>query len=291
MGKGGCVVVSNIAFQEALAVEIAGLKNVFLGLSVFNPNKIGLIGIGSRLMAGTRWMVTSNGGGSAKLMNQATCSTKCQHPYLPIVAMLLVCFSIAILQPSPCAAQMEGMDTGPVPKKEKAAETKEPDTVPRISLGEITASPGASLMMPLYYTPDPQKPLRALTVDIDYVSNHLKFQKASRGVIPEEVNADINAKATEGAPDTKGTIRSKLRVSVALTDKNPKQGLPEGLLTFLLFQITMDAKPFAIKLNPEVVSAEDLRSKKMAEITTAPGTVLVELPDVLPEATCFFFSH
>lgn len=185
----------------------------------------------------------------------------------------------------------------PADSKQKggeAAKEEESGPVPRVSLSEITGSPGASLMVPLYYAPDPQQPARSLTVDIEYVSNHLKFQKASRGVLPEDMGADISANVTDGAPDPKsGTVRSKLRVSVSLTDKNPPKGLPDGLLAFLLFQVTMDAKPFTIKLNPTVVSAEDLHTppRKIAKIGTVPGTVIVEIPDMLPEATCFFFSH
>ena len=40
-------------------------------------------------------------------------------------------------------------------------------------------------------------------------------------------------------------------------------------------------------------SAEDLHTppKNVAKIETVPGTVVVEIPDLMPEATCFFFSH
>jgi hypothetical protein len=207
---------------------------------------------------------------------------------MPLAAVLLVWIS---------AGAGQSLSAEPLQKKaeDKADASKESSTeaVPRVSLDEIMGSPGASLMIPFYYTPDPKEPLRSIAADVEFVSNHLKFQKFSRGVIPDDVSAEITTNLTEGKPDDKGVIKSKLHVTVSLTDKNPKKGLPEGLLAFLLFQVTMDAKPFTIKLTPSIVSGEDLNNppRKIAKITGVPGTVVVEIPDLLPEATCFFFSH
>ena len=214
-------------------------------------------------------------------------------------SLSVIQFSQAALlqQPSKPDAKTKKGDGAAAKKSEDANEdsTKEnkPEGTPRISLSEITGSPGASLMIPLYYTPSAAEPLRSITVDIDFVSNHLKFQKASLGVIPEGVGANVEATVTDGAPDAKGTVHSKVRVTISLTDKNPQKGIPEGLMAFLLYQVTMDAKPFTIKLTPALVSAEDLHTppRKIAKISTVPGTVVVEVPDMLPEATCFFFSH
>jgi hypothetical protein len=223
-------------------------------------------------------------------------------------AVVMLCLLIAMIQASLMAAPLlqkapgakspkggEGAAAKKMDNKSEASKKKgTTEDAPRISLRQITGSPGDSLMIPLYYTPSSAgEPLRSIAMDIDYVSNHLKFQKAAAGVIPEDVGVDVAGSATDGEPDAKGTVRSQLRVSVSLTEKNPKKGLPEGLLVYLLFQVTTDAKPFTITLTPTVNSAEDLHNppRKVAEITTAPGTVVVEVPDALPETTCFFFNH
>jgi hypothetical protein len=39
-----------------------------------------------------------------------------------------------------------------------------PESVPRVALSELADTPGAILMMPLYFTPDPKNPLRSITV-------------------------------------------------------------------------------------------------------------------------------
>ena len=167
------------------------------------------------------------------------------------------------------------------------------ETVPRVAMAELGGTPGSNLMMPLYFTPDPKNPVKSITVDIEFVSNNLKFQKALRGVGGDSVNADIKTSLTEGKPDDKNIARSTLHVTAALPGSTPKEGLPDGMLAYLLFQISLDAKPFAIKLTPAVVDSQDMSTppKKIAKFGAEPGLVKVEVLDVMPENTCFFFSH
>jgi len=169
----------------------------------------------------------------------------------------------------------------------------DPGPVPRVGLAELGGTPGASLMMPLYFTPDPNKPLRSLTLDIEFISNNLKFQKASPGIVAEQVKADIQTSVTEAAPEATGLVRSKLHIKATLPDETAKDGLPDGLLAYLLFQISLDAKPFSLRLVPTVLSAEDASNppQPVANVATEPGLVSIEVLDVMPEATCFFFSH
>ena len=184
------------------------------------------------------------------------------------------------------------------PQLQAAALQSVAEQVPRVALAEIDGTPGASLMMPLSLTPDPKNPLRSLTVDIEYVSNSLIFQKASRGLAAELANADIQSNLTEGKLDDKGLKRARLRVTASLPEPNPKEGLPHGLLAYLLFQVSQDAKPFLITMTPTVVSADDLSTppKEVANVGAKPGLVSIEaLGDrydrLAPAVACFFFTH
>ena len=186
----------------------------------------------------------------------------------------------------------------PMPLHLKAAVLQSAsERVSRVFLAHISTTPGASLMVPLSLTPDPENPLRSLTVDIEFVSKSLIFQKISPGMAAELVNADIQATLSEGEPDDKGLKRAKLRVVASLPESNPKEGLPEGLLAYLLFQVSQDAKPVMIKLTPTVVLAEDLSTppKKVAGVAAEPGLVVVEALDTLYERlipfACFFYMH
>ena len=175
------------------------------------------------------------------------------------------------------------------------AQTSGTDKLPKVSLAEITGTPGASLMVPFYFTPDPKNPLRSVNVDIEYVANSLQFQKASRGAAAEAANVEITTDVTEGKPDEKNIKRATLHVKAALTGNSPATGLPDGLLAYLLFQISLEAKPFAIKMGTTVKSAEAMATPPkpvdIAGIGKEDGLVVVTALDVMPEATCFFFTH
>ncbi|MSO18991.1 MAG: hypothetical protein EXQ56_00765 [Acidobacteria bacterium] len=181
--------------------------------------------------------------------------------------------------------QMGGPEAKPAPVKEEP-----PPPAPRVAVGEITGTPGSMLMLPLYYTPDPKMPVKEITVDIDFVSNTLKFQKLSPGVAAEESGADVKGVVTEGKTDDKGVTRSKLTVTAALPDAKAAAGLPDGLVAYLLFQVTLEAKPYAVRMNTIVTSAKDPASKPV-KVNAQNGLVVMELMDMMPEATCFFFTH
>ena len=200
---------------------------------------------------------------------------------MPDVKRFLLVF---VLLSSWFAAAQEQGGTGSSPAN---------DAVPRVALSEITGNPGQSLMIPMYFTPDPQNPLRSFAVQIEFVSNSLKFNSAEPGDVLGTAGAKMEATLSEGKPDDKGVTRSKLQVSVAMTERQPKQGLPEGLAAYLLFDLSTKAKPFAINMATTVVNAEDLQEppRKFTKLIAKSGTVVVELADTNPEANCFFFTH
>src|SRR5262249_29711129 len=140
-------------------------------------------------------------------------------------------------------------------------ETVDEDSLPRVSLGQADANPGDSFMIPVYFTPDPKRPLRSFEAEIDFVSNNLKFQKATGSPIGD-AGGIVESTLTEGTPDAKNVTRSKALVTISLPEKT-QQGLPEGLVAYLLFQVSTQAKPFAIKLNTSVISAQDLKGEKV----------------------------
>ena len=171
-----------------------------------------------------------------------------------------------------------------------------------IALADVKAFPGASVMLPLSYVPDPNKPVRSLTVEIDYVSNSLTFQSTSPGLAAELADASIQSNLSDLPADPKGLKRSRLKVVVALKAPKPKGGLPEGLFAYLLFQIADSAKPFTVKMNAAIAAAEDLFDppRRVAGLAAQPGSVTIENPDSLlqelspelkPDVGCFFFTH
>jgi len=189
------------------------------------------------------------------------------------------------------AQGMGGMNMGgPSEPKPQAPKEEPPPPPPRVAVGEITGTPGSSLMLPLYYTPDPKMPVKDVTVEVEFVSNTLKYEKLSPGVAAEESGATVKGSVTEGKPDDKGIARSKLTVTASLPADKAKAGLPDGLLAYLLFQVSLEAKPFAIRMVTKVNSATDPAAKPV-KVNAQNGLVMLENMDMMPEATCFFFTH
>jgi len=163
---------------------------------------------------------------------------------------------------------------------------------PFVSVGQVEGSPGASLIVPVYFTPDPQTAIQSFTVDIEFVSNNLQFQDVSKGIVDPE-GLEVSSSLAKGTPDSKGVTRSKLRLTVALKAEKSNQGLAGGLLAYLMFNLSIEAKPFVIMLTPTIISAEDTRkpARKVSNLGAQPGSISVLSLDVTPEMSCFFFTH
>jgi hypothetical protein len=190
-----------------------------------------------------------------------------------ILPILLALLAQALLSPR-AAAQSDAAAPAP----------------PFVSVGKVDGSPGASLIVPLYYTADPGTPIRSFTVEIEFVSNNLSFQDATKGIVDQE-GLEISSSLAKGTADAKGVTRSKLHLAAALSGGDAKQPLAGGLLAYLMFQLSPDAKPFVITLNPAVLEARSPQGGGKAVLRSQAGSITVLSEDVTPEMSCFFFTH
>ena len=172
-----------------------------------------------------------------------------------------------------------------------AQDAKPSPAPPYLTVGAVEASPGASVIVPVYYTPEPKTPVRSFTAEIEFVSNNLTFQDVAQGVIDAD-DLKITSSVATAQPDSNGVKHSKIRLAATLADK-AKQGLHEGLVAYLMFNLSVEAKPFVIKLTPTIISAEDTQKppRKIAKFGAQPGSVAVLSLDATPEMSCFFFTH
>jgi hypothetical protein len=174
----------------------------------------------------------------------------------------------------------------------------EESPVPRVTLGEIKGTPGSSIMMPFSLSADPQNPLQSLSVDIEFVSKSLLFQKTSPGLAAELTGVQVGASVVKEEVDENDLRHVTLRVTAGFPEPIMEGGLPDGLLAYLLFDIAPEAQPFRIRLTPVNITAKDLSSpsKDVANVGSEPGLVVIESADAMfdrlaPPIACFFFSH
>lgn len=158
-----------------------------------------------------------------------------------------------------------------------------------VVVGTVASEVGTTVAIPVYFEPGKNSGVRSLHMEIDFVSNSIKFAKAEKGIASKGLNFEINVAANELPPDDKKISHTRLKVDVSVTDADASKSLPSGLVAFLNFNIPENAKPFSISLTPLTVSGEDA-AKKPVEVAAEAGKVIVSIPDA-PLAGCFFFSH
>ena len=156
-------------------------------------------------------------------------------------------------------------------------------------LGTVASDRGTTATIPLYYQPAEDTPIRSLHLEVDFVSNSVKFAKAEKGIASEVQDFDLAVETEELPPNDQDLSRTRLKIDIAVVDSDPGKALPRGLWTFLDFRIPDDAKPFAITLTPASVSAQD-EAGQPVEVTVEAGKVIVSVPDE-PLVGCFFFTH
>jgi len=160
---------------------------------------------------------------------------------------------------------------------------------PAFILGTVSGDPGTIAGIPLYFKTGSGKPIRSAHLEVEFVSNSVKFAKANKGTASAVQDFDLTVDSNELPPDDKNIKRTRLTIDFAVKDSDSKKSLPEGLLSFLDFSVPTDAKSFSIELNPRVVSAQDA-AKASVKVRGEAGKIIIALPDE-PMAGCFFFTH
>ncbi len=186
----------------------------------------------------------------------------------------------------------EGAASGSDNSKTEPEKRSNP-ALPHLMVDSQSGSPGTNVVVPLYLTPPQSAALKTVTVEIEWVSKNVQFVKLERGISAEAIGAAITGKVTGTSKDAKSIEHSRLRIEASVTDENPKEGFPDGLLAYLTFRISADAQPFAVELRPKLIAAEAIRNagKKFTQAEVEPGQIRVELPGLPPYVTCFFFNH
>ncbi len=170
-----------------------------------------------------------------------------------------------------------------------AAQASEARASANLILGTVASDRGTTATIPLYYQPAEETPIRSLHLEVDFVSNSVKFAKAEKGIASEVQDYELTVEAEELPPSDQDLSRTRLKIDIAVVDSDPSKALPQGLWTFLDFRIPEDAKPFAISLTPASVSAQD-EAGQPVEVTVEAAKVIVSVPDE-PLVGCFFFTH
>ena len=95
--------------------------------------------------------------------------------------------------------------------------------------------------------------------------------------------------STEAAPDDKNLKHTRISIDLASKDPDATKSLPDGILSFLDFDIPNEAKSYSIELKPVSFSAKNAASASV-QLKVDAGKLIVALVDE-PLAGGFFFTH
>jgi hypothetical protein len=188
-----------------------------------------------------------------------------------------------------------GMLAFPIPAGLQAQRGAGSVDAPGISVGEVTASPGATVMVPLHYVPEPGVAVSALTIDIVYVDAAVTFDGASSGIASDGPRVEVKTNLSDGPPDEKGVPRARLRVTLAVRDDQPSKELPRGVLAYVAFAIAatrVESAPIPLRLSVVSANGPPGRRQPAPNVNARSGVLVVGSPgDLIPPMACFFYMH
>ena len=167
----------------------------------------------------------------------------------------------------------------------------DPKTTTRLTLGGSSGTPGASVVVPVYFTPAQNVEVGRIKLEVNYVSANMKFSKMDSGIAAEMGGVDLQTDVKEAKND-RGLETQTVTITASFKSAEPpKKGIPPGLLAYLTLNISENGRPATITLRP-VAEVSELGSNKPVQNVRAFETkVEVLAPGTQPVVACFFFTH
>ena len=163
-----------------------------------------------------------------------------------------------------------------------AAQERRPG--PTLNAGFSTAKPGDPVDIPLTLSGAEQPQMGAITAELTVPKNALTFVRAETGLAGEMAEADVRGTVQEASDDATLTV---LNVSLV-----PKKPLKPGILLYLKFRVSTEAKKGRVPLKVRSVQATRLDGTPLALAKGKDGTVEVfDRDEEIPQMGCFFFTH
>lgn len=171
-----------------------------------------------------------------------------------------------------------------------AQETTDP-SVTRVTLGSAYGVLGASVVVPVYFTPAEGLEIGRLKLEVRFVSSTLKFLKIDRGIAAEMADVDLSAQVRTERDD-EGVEVTTVNISASfLSQVPPKRGVPAGVLAYLAMRVEERGRPGITTLRTTAEAAELTTNKPVRSVQAFQSAVKIVAPESEPMINCFFFSH
>ena len=167
----------------------------------------------------------------------------------------------------------------------------DPKKTTRVTLGSTSGTPGASTVVPIYFTPAESVEVGRLKLSVNFVSRNLKFSRMDAGTAAEFGKVELRSEVQEWKNEQGLETATLTIVASFLTPEPPEKGIPAGLLGYVTFQIKEGAGPANISLRASAEAAELKTNKPVQDLRAFDAQVEVLAPGSEPLVSCFFFTH
>jgi hypothetical protein len=156
---------------------------------------------------------------------------------------------------------------------------------PTLNIGTSTAKPGDPVDIPVTISGAEQPQMGSITLELTFPKEALHYVRGSAGLSGEMAGAVVEGTPTSDAPDAPGL--SLLTVSI-----KAKQPIKPGILAYIHFRVSTDAKKGMVPLKTRSVQAVALSGESQPLAKGRDGQVEVfDRDETIPLIGCFFFTH
>lgn len=155
---------------------------------------------------------------------------------------------------------------------------------PTLNIGQSTAKPGDPVDIPLTISGKEQPQMGTITVELTFPKDALRYVRGSAGLSGEMAGAAVDG-TTGDAPDASGMSLLTVKITA-------KQPIKPGILAYVHFRVSTDAKKGVVPLKAQSVEAKTLGGQSQQLAKGRDGRVEVFARDeTIPLVGCFFFTH
>lgn len=165
----------------------------------------------------------------------------------------------------------------------------DPKTTTRITLGSTSGEPGATVVVPIYFTPAEEGPVDQATVTINFVSKNMKFSKVDLGAAAELGNVELKTETSDGKNE-QGLETTTLTINADVPEGAGKV-IPSGLLGYISFMLSQAAVPANISLRTEATAKLAAGGAPAKDVRAFGAQVEILAEGEGGMVACFFFTH
>ncbi len=164
-----------------------------------------------------------------------------------------------------------------------------PEKLTRLTIGSSSALVESEVSLPLYFTAAPGLKVGSVSAEIKFPGKPLSFVKAEKSGSSGAIGAQVKAEVSSEPKEEGGLSTLKLTIS-APEEKATREALPDGVIAYLVFQLSKEAEAdteIVLQNKASALTAEE-QPKRVEPVLAYEGKITVLGAPII---SCFFYMH